>query len=103
LLTDGGIASWGGILMVPLFATVVAISLTLSQRVASQKQALAQMVNSCRQEVDAAYRSLQVAGRIQGIQMGDLLSALALLWESGDADAVVGFLHTLEETRKCSV
>ena len=43
ILASTSIASWGGILMAPLLAVVVAMSLLLSQRVASQKQALAQV------------------------------------------------------------
>lgn len=88
VLATGGIASWGGIVMAPLFAAVSAASLLLSQRVASQKQALSQMLSECRQDVDAAYRSLQTTGRVAGMAVGDVRAALTMLWESGDSEAM---------------
>jgi hypothetical protein len=42
--------------------------------------------------VHAAYHGLQTNGRIQGIQIKALCSALAMLWDTGYAEAIVRFL-----------
>ena len=89
LLSNTGIASWGGVVMAPLFAIVVAMSLLLSQRIAAQKQALAQIVSECRQDVDMAYLALQQRGKITGITLEDLVSALVTMWDTQDADTQV--------------
>ena len=82
--------------MAPLLATVAAASLLLSQRVASQKQALAQMLAECRQDVAGAHSTLQATGRTAGMAVADVRAALTMLWESGDADAAV------RHTRPCA-
>ena len=86
ILASSSIASWGGILMAPLLAIDVAMSLLLSQRIAAQKQALAQIISECRQDVSLAYRALQAKGRVSGISVEDLKSALATMWETNDSE-----------------
>jgi hypothetical protein len=75
--------------MAPLFAAVSAMSLLLSQRIASQKQALWQLLSDCRKFVDGAQHGLQTNGRIQSSQIEDVRMALAMLWETGFADTMV--------------
>lgn len=89
ILSTTGIASWGGILMAPLFAVVVSLSLLLSQRIAAQKQALSQIISECRQDVNLAYLSLQECGKIQGISPEDLVSALATMWDTNNEETQV--------------
>jgi hypothetical protein len=93
LLARTSIASWGGILMAPLLAAIVAMSLLLSQRIAAQKQALAQIISECRQDVGLAYRTLQAKGRIGAISAEDLKSALLTMWDTGDSDTQARRAH----------
>jgi hypothetical protein len=75
--------------MAPLFAAVVSVSLLLSQRIAAQKQTLAQIISECRQDVNLAYLSMQETGQIQGISAEDLVSSLATMWDTNDHETQV--------------
>ena len=48
-----------------------------------------QIVSECRQDVSLAFRNLQAKGRISGISLEDLRSALATMWDTQDNETRV--------------
>eukprot|EP00892_Ulva_mutabilis_P001971 jgi/Ulvmu1/11775/UM008_0189.1 len=82
LLAAGGISSWGGLLMAPLFAAVAALAHVTADRILTQKQMLSVAVIDARAAVAAAYDALQAHGTLAGFDAAGIAAALTVMCEA---------------------